>query len=77
MALKTITKLVVDYSEIPSELTQNHWLNEHTDVEYYEVHIELDEDGSSDDPLQDWLAATYPELVDENSFYIHMDKDEN
>lgn len=73
MALKTITKFVVDYSEIPIELKRNHWLNQHFDIEYFEVHINIGDEGESEDPLQDWLIQTYPELVEENSFYIHMD----
>jgi len=70
MSLKTITKKVVSYTEIPKEFTNNHWINERSDVEYVEVHIE---DEGETDSLTDWLTENYPELKDEDSFFIHMD----
>jgi len=69
MSLKTITKLVVSYSEIPKELTANHWINQVEDIERIEVHI----DDEEPDPLTSWLIDNYPELKDEESFFIHMD----
>lgn len=71
MALKTITKFVVNYSEIPTDLAENNWINGRKDVAYLEVHI--DGEDSGEDALSNWLSKTYPELVEEDSFYIHMD----
>lgn len=71
MALKTITKKVVSYCEIPEEITENHWINEHHSDAYVEVHI--DEETHVPDKIQDWLVENYPELIEEESFFIHMD----
>lgn len=70
MALTTITKKVVSYSEIPTNLTKDSWINER-DVAYLEVHLDGEETGKDD--LSNWLSEKYPELIDEDSFYIHMD----
>jgi len=43
MSLKTITKKVVSFSEIPSEITRHHWINQIDDVERVEVHIDDEE----------------------------------
>jgi len=69
MGLKTITKKVVSYSEIPKELTINHWITQVEDIERIEVHI----DDEEPDELTSWLIEKYPELKDEESFFIHMD----
>lgn len=70
MALKTITKKVVSYSEIPEGLIpEDHWINEQEWNTYVECHIDDDED----DELSIWIKKTYPELVDEESFFIHLD----
>lgn len=70
MALTTITKKVVSYSEIPTNLTKDSWINEQN-VAYLEVHLDGEETGKDD--LSNWLSEKYPELIDEDSFYIHMD----
>jgi len=70
MSLKTITKKVVSFSEIPKELTTNHWINQIEDIERVEVHI----DDEEPDALTSWLIENYPELKDEESFFIHMDQ---
>lgn len=67
--LKTITKKVVSYCEIPEELTEGHWISEYMNGCFVEVHLDDDED----DKLSMWLKEKYPELVDEDSFYIEMD----
>jgi len=68
--LKEITKKVISYCEIPEKLTEKHWISEHHCDAYVEVHL----DNSQDDNLSLWLKETYPELVDEDSFFIHIDK---
>lgn len=67
--LKTITKKVVSYCEIPEELTEGHWISEYMNGCFVEVHLDDDEDNK----LSMWLKEKYPELVDEDSFYIEMD----
>lgn len=67
--LKTITKKVVSYCEIPEELTEGHWISEYMNGCFVEVHLDDDED----DKLSMWLKEKYPELIDEDSFYIEMD----
>lgn len=67
--LKTITKKVVSYCEIPEELTEEHWISEYMNGCFVEVHLDDDED----DKLSMWLKEKYPELIDEDSFYIEMD----
>ena len=73
MALKTITKKVVSYCEVPEGIIpEDHWVNHYGCDAYVEVHME-DEDSEDPDPLDTWLRTTYPELVDEESFFIHLD----
>ena len=73
--LKTITKKVVSYCEIPEGIIpKGHWLNQHGCDAYIECHLEDDiEDVIEGDELDDWLRETYPELIDEESFFIHID----
>lgn len=72
--LKTITKKVVSYCEIPEGLiSDGHWLNQHGCDAYVECHLEDEIDVTDDDNLDKWLRETYPELVDEESFFIHLD----
>ena len=73
MALKTITKKVVSFSEIPEELTEKHWVNEHACGAFVECHIDEDESEEQRDGLTIWLIANYPELVEETSFFIELD----
>ena len=66
--LTQINKKVLSYCEIPEELTSDHaWLNEVS----YDTYVEyvLDEG----EELDDWIIKTYPELLKEESFLIHMD----
>lgn len=75
MSLETITKKVVSYCEIPEEIIpEGHWLNQHGCDAYIECHLEEDElDVTKRDKLDAWLRETYPELIDEKSFFIHLD----
>lgn len=69
MAL-TITSLkTLHFSEIPEELTKDSWLEGYKDVELLQVHI----DGNESDPLTDWVTEKYPELKEEESFFIKFD----
>lgn len=70
MALTQKTWKVLSFSEIPQELTENHWISEEEPNSYVEVHYDAeDEDGE----LDNWIVGKYPELKDEESFLIHMD----
>lgn len=70
MALKSITKKVLSYCEIPQELTEKHWISEHHCDAFVECHL----DASTDlDELDMWILEHYPELKDEDSFFIHLD----
>lgn len=74
MALKTIEKKVVSYCEIPEGLIpEKHWINQYELGTHVECHI----DDAPDDELSAWLREIYPELIDEESFYIYMEKSNN
>ena len=68
LQLKQITGKVVSYCEIPEEITEGHWISEYMNGCFVQVHLEED-----DDALSNWLKETYPELIDEEAFYIEMD----
>lgn len=69
MELATITGKVVSYCEIPEELTSNHWISEYYPDSYVQVHIE----GEDEDKVSKWILNKYPELKDEDYFFIHID----
>ena len=69
MALKTITKKVVSYCEIPEEIIKPSWIEEAECDVYVEYHLE----GTPDGGLDTWLMENYPELAEEDSFFIHID----
>lgn len=70
MELEKITKYVVSYCEIPEELTEDYqWLKEAACDSYVEAHV----DDEETDELSIWLLERYPQLKDEESFFIHMD----
>ena len=66
---KQIIVKVLNYSEIPKEFTEGHWISDYKSGILVQVHLDDDED----DKLSMWLKEKYPELVDEDSFYIEMD----
>lgn len=69
--LERVNKLVVSYCEIPDGIIDDdHWLNEHRCDAYVECHLD---DEPIEDLLDNWLIENYPELKDEESFFIHMD----
>lgn len=70
MALKTVTKFVVPFSELPIDLTFGHWILKYPEHSFVETHIE--EEGIKD-ALGEWIMKKYPELIDEESFFIHID----
>ena len=72
MELVTITGKVVSYCEIPKELTSNHWISDYYPDSYVQVHIEQ-EDEAEVDKVSEWILNKYPELKDENYFFIHVD----
>ena len=69
LQLKQITGKVVSYCEIPEEITEGHWMSGNMNGCFVQVHLEEDED----DALSNWLKETYPELIEEESFYIEID----
>jgi len=69
--LKQITKKVISYYAIPEELTEGHWISEYMNGCFVECH--LDGEDESDDKLDAWFLANYPELAEEDSFLIEID----
>ncbi len=69
MSLERINKLVVSYCEIPEDIKKPDWIEEASNDAYVECHL----DGDNESPLDEWLVATYPELKEEDSFFIHID----
>ena len=69
MVTKQITVKVLNYSDITKELTEGHWISDYKSGILVQVHLDDDED----DKLSMWLKEKYPELIDEDSFYIEMD----
>ena len=69
MELATITGKVVSYCEIPEELTSNHWISEYYPDSYVQVHVEEEDE----DKVSKWILNKYPELKDEDYFFIHID----
>lgn len=67
--LETITKKVISYSEIPEELTENSWLSEKSNG-FYECHLDNVEPFKL---LDEWFLENYPELFEEESFFIKID----
>lgn len=68
------TKKVVSYNEIPKNVLEGHWIQHYPFEDYVEVHIDPT---NNDDPVSNWLETTYPELIDEDSFFIYMDEPSN
>jgi hypothetical protein len=68
MALET--KKVLNFSEIPNTLSVGHWLGRNLYESYVEIHL----DEEVEDDLGEWIVDTYPELIEEDSFFIYMDK---
>lgn len=68
--MKTITRKVVSYCEIPEDIQKPSWLEEVSCDTYVECHIHGDE---PDSELEKWLLKTYPELKKEKAFLIHID----
>ena len=72
MELVTITGKVVSYCEIPEELTEDHWVSDYPPDAYVQVHIE--QEGEEEmDKISEWIVEKYPELMDEDFFFIHVD----
>jgi hypothetical protein len=70
MALGTVTMKVLPYSEIPAALKEHHWLDRIDDIKLQEVHIEGEEDERDD--LSQWIIDNYPELQNEEAFFIDL-----
>ena len=74
MALEKITKFVFPISEIPKELVKGSWILDYPRHAFIEAH--LDEETESDE-LDEWIIGKYPELVEEDSFFIYVDEQNN
>ena len=76
--LKTITKKVISYCEIPEDLTQSHWISENQPGCYVEYSLPKEaktpesEGGGEDSKLSAWIRKTYPELAGDD-FLIERD----
>lgn len=70
MALKTITKKVLNYSEIPNNIDVPEFIVNADDGLLIECHLD---DSTLNDELDDWILKNYPELKDEESFFIEID----
>lgn len=66
MALTTTSLKTLHFSEIPAELTKDSWLEGYKDVDLLQVHI----DDEESDELTAWITEKYPELKEEESFFI-------
>jgi hypothetical protein len=67
--MRTITKSVINLSEIPEELQKNELLLGHKKYTLVEFHI----DDSENDLLTLWLLNSYPTLKRKISFFIYID----
>lgn len=74
MALEEITRKVVSYCDIPQDLTEDSWLSEYRCDSYVSHSLPSEEEKEKFDiePLDEWLAKTYPELIG-TKFLIEMD----
>lgn len=70
MALKTITKKVLSYSEIPNNIDVPEFIVNADDGLLIECHLD---DSTLNNELDDWILKNYPELKDEESFFIEID----
>lgn len=67
--LTEITRKVLSYCEIPEELTESHWISDHSCDCYIEYTIPF---GIIQSNLNKWITKTYPELIG-TTFLIHID----
>jgi hypothetical protein len=68
--MKTITKSVIKFSDIPEHLQINKIFDGQKIHTYAEFHI----DDSEKDDLTLWLISEYPNIKRKISFLIHIDK---
>lgn len=68
--LTEITKKVINRSNIPEEFTRFAWFNVYAKDSLVEAHIS---DQGEHDGLHKWFLENYPELEDEESFFIKID----
>jgi hypothetical protein len=68
--MKTITKSVIKFSDIPEHLQTNKIFDGQKIHTYAEFHI----DDSEKDDLTLWLISEYPNIKRKISFLIHIDK---
>ena len=66
--MKTITRNVISYCDIPQEITDKHWISEICPDVYQGYTINLD----NPDNLDKWFMENYPELIG-HTFLIEID----
>ena len=68
MSLQTVNKKVLYFSEIPDNLTENHWISEIPSDVYVPFSVVID----TYSHLEKWILEKYPELEKED-FLIYTD----
>lgn len=71
--MKTITKSVIKFSDIPEHLQTNKIFDGHKTHTYAEFHIDNSDKIDLDD-LTLWLIDKYPSIKRKISFLIYIDK---
>ena len=66
--MKTITRNVISYCDIPQEITDKHWISEISPDVYQGYTINLDNPNN----LDKWFMENYPELIG-HTFLIEID----
>lgn len=67
--LKTITKKVLSYCEIPEDIDKPFWIENASSDSFIQCHLNDDKNNE----LDSWIIENYPELKDEESFFIEID----
>ena len=66
--MRTITRNVISYCDIPQEITDKHWIYEYPTACYIKYTV----DTKNPDNLDKWLMENYPELIG-HTFLIEID----
>lgn len=67
--MEEIKGKVVPFSEIPKDVLEGHLLNEYMTFRHTFAQFHIDET-EDDDKVSEWLLSKYPELKDEEYFFI-------
>lgn len=69
--IKTITRKVISYCDIPQGLLDNHWLNDFPPDCYVLYNLDTNPLYTKT-KLDEWLVSNYPKLIN-TTFFIHID----